>query len=304
MKKFSEYQCVEGEPMSERDVQEVGSKFWNKGKWDNFVLPFLPKNCAGMTLVDMGCNAGLFLKLAEDKGFNVIGVDSDREAVKKALRYRKRNNGNYKILFEHMERVIHALPMADFTVLANSHYYFPISDWMDYVDELRTKTRYCIIVTAEKRPIIARASADLPSIRSYFRGWDEVGFIDELPLDGDPFPRRLWGICFKSNFIEREKLDKLDNGNNVQNNFYNELDNGIEPIKTRYGRILARYRKKWPEGKLDRFLGEKVELYESIKKCGLKKPLIVNSNGRVLDGNHRYAMLKHLGYDSSFVRKV
>ena len=77
--------------MSERDKQEKGSKFWNKGKWDNFVLPFLPDDCGEMTLIDMGCNAGIFLKLAEDKGFKqVIGVDSNREAVKKALFYKKK----------------------------------------------------------------------------------------------------------------------------------------------------------------------------------------------------------------------
>lgn len=58
--------------MTERDKKEVGSKFWNQGKWDNFVLPFIEDDCKDMTLVDVGCNAGLFLKLAKDKGFRPL----------------------------------------------------------------------------------------------------------------------------------------------------------------------------------------------------------------------------------------
>ena len=60
MKQFSNYQYIDGE-MSERDKKEEGSKFWNKGKFDNFVKPFLPEDCKNMTFIDMGCNAGVFL---------------------------------------------------------------------------------------------------------------------------------------------------------------------------------------------------------------------------------------------------
>jgi hypothetical protein len=73
MKPFAHYQYVGGK-MSPRDKQEANSKFWNQGKWTNFILPFLPKNCQELSLVDLGCNAGLFLKLAEDKGFDKIIV--------------------------------------------------------------------------------------------------------------------------------------------------------------------------------------------------------------------------------------
>src|SRR3989344_8412572 len=99
MKKFEEYQYLEGEPMTERDRQEIGSKFWNSGKWDNFVAPFLPQDRKELTLIDVGCNAGLFLKLAEDMGFGqVIGVDSNEGAVKRGLAWRDKNRGKYQII--------------------------------------------------------------------------------------------------------------------------------------------------------------------------------------------------------------
>jgi len=125
MKNFSSYQYIDGE-MNDRDKEEVGSKYWNKGKWDNLVLPFLPKDCSEMTLVDMGCNAGLFLKLAEDKGFKTIGVDSNSKAIELAIEYKKRNKGGYQIIQSRMEDC--DLPIVDYTIFVNSHYYFDTED--------------------------------------------------------------------------------------------------------------------------------------------------------------------------------
>ena len=71
MKSFSNYQYTGGE-MNERDKQEVRSKFWNEGKWNNFIKPFLPKDCGEMTFIDIGCNAGLFLKMAKEFGFKRV----------------------------------------------------------------------------------------------------------------------------------------------------------------------------------------------------------------------------------------
>src|SRR5574343_485811 len=100
MKPFETYQYLAGEPMTDRDKVEVGSKFWNKGKWDNFVLPIIPKDLGDLkeqTFVDMGCNAGLFLKFASEMGFGrVIGVDSNEQAVKRGEEWRDKNGGKYE----------------------------------------------------------------------------------------------------------------------------------------------------------------------------------------------------------------
>ena len=302
MKKFSNYQYVGGE-MSERDKKEAGSKFWNKGKWDNFVLPFLPEDCKGMTLIDMGCNAGLFLKLAEDKGFSkVIGIDADKEVIRKAIAYRERNGGTYDIQRRRMERSINKLPIADFTILANAHYYFAINDWLDYLDKLQTKTRYCIIVTAKKKSVRCKASADPKVIRDYFKSWDEVGDMIEPSPEGDPFPRRLCGLCFKSRLIEKVPIDSLNNGNNQQTGFWKQLDKGVKPIDTQYHRRLKSYRKKkWPKDRMLRCIQNKAVLYENIKRNGM---IIVGSKNRIGDGNHRHDIMRHLGHKSIFIRRV
>lgn len=306
MKPFESYQYLNGTEMTERDKLEVGSKFWNRGKWDNFVAPLLPADCTDQAFVDMGCNAGLFLKYAEERGFrDVVGVDFNQEAVERGEEWRDKNGGKYRFLLGRMEDALERLPVADYTVLANAHYYFTINDFLDYLDKLIYKTRHVIIVTAEKRHgNRCWASANVEDIRRYFNRWEEVGFVNELPTEGDPMPRRLWGLCFKSPIVERVPIDSLDCGNHVQDQFYSELDSGTEYHSTRYYRILKHYRAKWGKEKLDEWFRERIRVYTSIKIDGLLKPILVGPGNLIVDGNHRFAMLRNLGYKTILIRRT
>lgn len=303
MKDYSIYQHLEGTPMTERDKIEAGSPFWNEGKWNNFVKPFLTEKDE-ITLVDMGCNAGLFLKLAEDMGYSAIGVDSSREAVEKGIKWRDEKKGRYKLILGNIESCIDDLPTVDYTVLANAHYYFTVNDFLNYLDKLQYKTRYCIVVTDEKKHLNrCWASADIEDIRSFYKGWEEIGFIDVLPQTGGS-PRKLRSLCFKSRYIDRKPIDKLDSSNHVQDDFYAELDKGKRYKDTRYYKILKKYRAKWGESKLNRWIEERIKVYEAIKKEGLKVPIIIDKNDRILDGNHRCAMMRNLKHKYIFTRTI
>lgn len=307
MKQFSNYQHVEGEPMNERDKQEVGSKFWNKGKWDNFVLPFLPDDCSELTLIDMGCNAGVFLNLAEKKGFKkVVGVESNRDALRKATAYKERINADFEIFSAAMEDSLDLLPVSDYMVMAMAHYYIPISKWYDFLDQVHAKALNVIIVTAEKREKVFKAEADTESIRSYFEDWKETGYIPELPMDGDPFPRRQWSFCFQSPTLERVAIDDLELIHDV-GDLYEELDSGIDLEETKYCKALKESKKnnkRWNEKRILKRLRNKKAVYDDVKENGLKKPLVVDPKNLVLDGNHRLAMLKHLGHKYVLIRRA
>lgn len=306
MKPFETYQHLDGFPYTDRDTKQIGSKFWNDGKWENFVKPFIKEDTKELTFVDMGCNAGLFLKRAEDMGFDrVIGVDSNEAAVRSGEVWRDTRGGKYKFVLARMEECIDNLPLADYTVLSNAHYYFTINDWLDYLDKLQYKTRYCIIVTAEKRSKQSCwASADVPDIRNYFKYWEEVGFIDELPLDNDPDPRRLWGLCFKSPHLERVELSTLDRGNHVQDDFYREIDSGMEYKSTRYYKIMKPYRKRWPDEKLNSWFEDRIKLFNDVRKNGPTRPIYVGANNRILDGNHKSSIMEYLGYKTVIIRRT
>lgn len=303
MKPYETYQNL-GDKLTERDKLEEGSMFWNEGKWDNFVKPLITEDPIGLSLVDMGCNAGLHLKCAEDMGFNSIGVDSNDGAIIRGMKWRDDNGYKYKIIKKSMEGVIDELPIVDYTTFINSHYYITVNDFLDYLDKLQYKTRYCIIVTDKKNHINrCWASAEEDVIRSYFRNWKEVGFIGEKPLIGEN-ARRLKSLCFKSPWLDISPISKLDSSNHVQDTFYPELDKGKEYHTTKYYWIMERYRKKWSKEKLDSWFEDRVKIYEDIKKNGLKKPIIIDKQDLILDGNHRYAMIRTIGFKNIFTIKV
>lgn len=298
-KPFGTYQYLPGTEMNERDKAEVGSDFWNDGKWNNFVKPFIKEKG---TLVDMGANSGLFLKLAEDMGMKAIGVDSSKEAIQRGEEWRKKMGGNYRFIESKMENVIDKLPIVDFTIFVNSAYYLTVNDFLDYLDKLRYKTRFCVIVTSEKKHINrCWAAADIPAIRSYFRDWKEVGYIAPLPMEGN-HARKMESVCFKSD-VDLVKISDLDSSNHVQDGFYTELGNGTDYTKTRYFRIMKPYRKKWSEERLHNWFKDRVKVYQDIKTNGLKTPIIVDKDNKILDGNHRFAIVRELGFKYIYIRK-
>lgn len=306
MKGFHNYQWVPGVPKTERDKKEEGSKFWNEGKWENYVLPFLEGDFGEMTFVDDGCNAGIFLREAKNLGFReVVGIEPTKEAFIRAYEYRERINGDYELHRWLMEESFPRLPVADYTVLANVHYYLSVEDWLDWIDEAKNKTRYCIVVTADKRRNRYRPLADVESLKKYFREWELVGLIDDVPMEGDPFPRKLYGLCFKSPNLERELLEKIPNRNKMQKNFYAEIDKGREVKDTQYFRKLFEYRKgKWSREKVLGHCKNKKDLYLDIKENGMKRPVIINERNKTVDGNHRHRIMEHLGYKTIITRRV
>lgn len=111
--------------------------------------------------------------------------------------------------------------------------------------------------------------------------------------------------------VESVPIDSLKNGNDQQREFLEELDAGVNPFKTGYYRRLRDYRQRtgsgqqtWTKEKLTEYMHERVALYEDIKKNGMREPLKVRrKDDRIMDGNHRHAIWKHLGHKTILVKK-
>ena len=303
--RFTDYQDV-GDGMKNRHTdQQKGSVFWEKGKWDNYVMPHLPNKLNDLTYVDMGCNAGLFLKYAEDEGFGrVVGVDINPKAVERGIKYRRKVGGNWEIYAGDMGEMIDKMPVADYMSFINSHYYLLIQDWLNIVDMLHRKARFVIITSVRKYSWYCMASGRGDAVREYFRNWKLVSMVPQLPRENDPCPRSLWTLCYQSPTLERVSVDKLKRGAHVKTDFHEQIDQGVPPLKTNYFRRLCANHKNSPRKELEERMFEKVKMFESIKKNGVREPLIVNKKYRVLDGNHRANILKYLGYKTVIVRKV
>jgi hypothetical protein len=167
------------------------------------------------------------------------------------------------------------------------------------------------VVSAQTKQPHQRPNSDVDSVRHYFRDFKEIDYIPELPLEGDPHPRRMFSLLFKTE-IERlpiESLGKRDFKENISVKKASDefatrvLSGGLDVRKTKAFGITSRLHEDWDESEVLAFLEDKKALIRDIEKRGLKEPIIV-SNGVLLDGGHRVLAVKTLGRKTILAREL
>lgn len=320
------YQVLEvnGKPFSRPRPDKKASRFWNEGKWETFVEPLLPDDCTNQTFVEMGCEAGLFLKLAKDKGFErVIGIEKNKTPVVEGQRFRDTIGYDYELLKctlggkfgESGNFDIDEMPIADVTLLSTFHYYVDINAWIRYVDRLKTKSCYVLIVSRpELKEDRWRAKASLAAAREYFHDWEEVGLIENVPTEGDSKPRNLYSIMFKNPLISRVAMNQF-NPRKIRGYHMHEaqadlaqylvIDAQFDLFDTDYYRAWTRRKSdKWSERTIRYVAQLKTNVMQDVRDNGLKDPLLVDSGMQLCDGGHRLAILKAMGHRSVIVRVI
>ena len=253
---------IEGVDYGDRHSRKY-SKFCNEGKWDNFIAPLLPEG-EEMTFVDMGSNAGMYLKLAQSKFKKVFGMESDSQPYHVATRYVDCDMIN-ATLDENFN--YDSIPVADVTLLANFHYHIFFPVFLHYINMLRRKSRYVIIVSARIGTKIHFPDTGLDSLREYFKLWEEVGVVDNVSQVGDPHPRDMFSVAFKSD------LQRIP----------------IADIKAKMGRNGERHYRA---------------AVQRAKNVSYANPLLLLKNGRIIDGTHRLVALERQGYKTALVEYV
>jgi len=321
MKQISYYQNITGEKREHSN--RVGSAYWNEGKWKNFINPLLPtENRKDMTFVEIGANNGLFLKLATEAGFNrVIGLEMDAGAVKRGIEYRDSLGMYYELLQREVGKdfSFDELPVADVYLLSNVHYYFELTDWLKFLDRLKTRTEYCLMIT---RPLIKakhhwRVKTSIIDTKYYFREWEQVqarykARTRHMDRKGDPSRRELWSMLFRSNLRRRNFKDLLPGATGDAIKLSREElidkvinDQGVDLRKTDYYETwVQRMSYKWSEQETYDFVKRKSDLFFDIARIGVKDPILLDMDNKIVDGGHRVACLKALGHESVITRRM
>lgn len=321
------YQYLEigGQSFSKPHPDRAASKFWNEGRWHTFIEPLLPEECMDGVFVEMGCDAGLYLKLATDWGFRwVVGIEKNRTPVAEGLRYRDALGYRYRLLKRTLGGAFHEagsfdideLPVADVTLLSTFHYYVDINAWIKYVDNLRAKTCRVLIVS---RPDLKdrhwEAGASYDAIRGYFDGWWEVGKIEGVPTEGDPKPRELFSVLLENPLLRRVPIEAIDTRGKPGDPMYQAMidlaeriadGEPFDPLETEYyQRWGERKAGKWSERTLRRFVTLKASVMYSVRDEGPKEPLLVERDTlKLCDGGHRLVVLRALGCHFVIVREI
>lgn len=311
------YQTIEidGLDVVFEDYNRKYSKFWNEGKWNNFIKPLLPEE--RRTFIEIGCNAGLFLKMATDAGFeDVIGIEGNSQIMRQAECFRESNGYNYRLVHQRVgvNFELDQLPLSDVVLIANTHYYFPVPVFSKLVDELKNRTLYCIIVSGKAKRRQGNALYDPNSVRGYFRDWQEMKAVERLDKKDDPCPReQMYGILFRGNLVP-VRVDNIYNAWWEAAKIEGHRSHGLAPAITDFfDRVLkgesfecedTQLYQYWRERRphkspewTQQLLTYKESLAKDIQENGIKEPIYLNRAGNLLDGIHRLVIAELLGYE-------
>jgi len=317
------YQWVDwpGRTVSREGRHRDKSKFWNEGKWNTFIEPLIPEESLDLPFLEIGSNSGLFLKMAENKGFRkVIGVENSKDRIESAKLYREAIGGKYEIRHETMDSNYdwNKLPRFGLTLMANTHYYFPVVDFGEILANLRDRTLYCIIVGCKGRKMQGYAPHRMWRTKGYFNDWEYKGVVEKISNIGDPSPRDgMYGMVFKSNLRTIDLKEWQEEAVRVVGQSLDPKSRDIlKPTKEFYDRIargeefdatdtpFCEYYKTRESDECARaHVVEKKKLAEDIKKNGIKK-LVYISDKNMEDGFSRCMIASSLGYKKILAKYV
>jgi len=320
-KKHKCYQNVDSKKFALKKKKGAKSKFWNEGKWHNFIEPLLPKDCSERTFLEIGCSAGMYLKMAVDKGFSrVVGIEKSKNYTDQARYYKEKIRYDYKIIhrkFGSWSCKYDDIPMADVVLMSCVHYHMRPAELVEALDHLITTSLYCIVVSVRNkmREKANRVGGSEEEMMKYFQDWERVKTIT-IDAPNDPCPRQMYSILFKSR-LKRYKIYDLLNpkhyNKKLRINDYcisfaefaqKVIDNSTNLRKTEFYRIYIQGRKIRLSKKRKMRLGKLKLMVRNVYGSGMKKPLLVNKNGHLLDGSHRLILLNHLGYKYVIGREI
>lgn len=296
----------------------IGSKFWNEGKWDNFIAPLLPDE--RQTFLELGCNAGLFLKMAQDVGFGrVVGVEGRTSIMEQAKRFRKQSDGSWRLInrWAGGNLSLPNLPLADVVLMSNFHYYLSVPALAALADGLRNRCLYCIIVSAPARRRAGKAFSGLLPIRGYFRDWEELDIIEGVDATGDPAPRAgMFSVLFHGGLESWSVDDLFDRWYDSASKDKKYKRRALPPALTEFFELALAgeefnledtlfydyWKKRRPRMNVLKFLRYKRDLARDIQANGMNTPIFFDRQHKMLDGIHRLAIAKTLGWDHVLVK--
>jgi len=293
---YDTYQYLgDGKEYHRKNEREKDSRFWNDGRWNSFIQPYLPDDARGMTLVDVGCNAGLFCKLAKDHGFwHSIGIDAHEGAIKRGIEWRDSIGQDYTLINGDIRTM--ELPIADVYVMSCVHYYFRIAQFIKMVDALRSRTRLLVMVSKPLRRDYSRRVL-LEHISRFFGGWMAHDKIYITRKD-DPAPRGLYGLCFEAPVLKRVMIGEIK-----QHKMSSTLAQFYKGFEEPYERWWREEKKK-SEREARIMIRSKRRLLDRLKKDGQRAAVVLDRDNHIIDGAHRVAAMYQLGYDSVLARYI
>jgi len=263
----------------------------SQARWRDLIEPLVPPDGHGRLFLELGCNAGYYLRKASEMGYITLGVEREQVYYEQAKYWEAQEPRGVRVEFGDINE--YDIPANYITLLANVLYWQTQEQVQALVDKIKERSLHVLIMSRNNPDPRHLSSCALHSMLELFDGWDTLGSCynikhytiilhNPMMLEYDttelfnlqPFTRSR---RFLSSF--RDYIDLVLSGKRFR------LDN------TAYWRYAT-----W-RGWRNRthHMRRLRHMILQAEQNGITEPVIVYENGIMVDGNHRLIIAERLG---------
>jgi len=264
-------------------------------RWNTFIKPLLPFDGDGRLCVDLGCNAGFYLRQMADLGFNGIGVDKDPIYAAHARYWEAGEPKGVTIIEGNL--LDYDIPAASIVILANVHYWLSLKERAILEDQLWDKAMYCLVIGRHKTAPEHTSLCDMENMQKTFlkRTFEAFETVDTVR------GKKHYSILFKNpNLCEKDteeilSISKCYTSKQFMPSFLQFVElvlsgDEFDMKDTAYWKYLVARSMKKREQDIHRHAA----LILDAKERGIVDPLVFDGDV-IKDGNHRMLVAHALG---------
>lgn len=287
---------INGVKMPQRRPRDTSEKRWNE-----LIKPLMPPGDGGGSIfVDLGSNAGFYMRKAVDMGYRVEGVEKRDDFITHARYWEDNDPKGVKTI--HMDINDYDVPAARVVLMANIIYWLKPRRVRNLIKKLRGNALYVIVIGRPRCFRGHKSPCDIEGLKKEFEGWEVVKIASNY---------NHHSILFKNLSLCEAEVDELFLSKHELKNkmlipAYNNLIDMVESGQE-FNREDTDYFKYFmlrgfQISKAKQLFRRHINIVADIKKNGIRKLLVIGRmfDGKyckncILGGDHRFIVAKRIG---------
>ena len=260
-------------------------------RWRDLVQPLIPSNGEGRLFLELGCNAGFYLRKASELGYNTWGIEKEKVYYEQAQYWELQEPRGVRIEFADIND--YQIPACFICLIANVHYWLTPPQINRLMQQLKEKALNVILVSRIYPDERHLSDCTEKAAREIFSDWEFVDWKHNS---------KHYSILFHNpNLIEYDtanlfNIQPFTRSRRFLPAFREFIDVVISRRKFRLDKTAYWNYATW-RGWRNRLsnLRRIRKMILLAERDGITNPPLVRANGLMIDGNHRLIIAEKLG---------
>jgi SAM-dependent methyltransferase len=260
-------------------------------RWKVLLEPLIPPDGKGRLFLELGCNAGFYLRKASEYGYNTLGIEKEERFIRQAKYWEAQEPCGVRVEFGDI--VDYEIPANFLTMMANVHYWIEPVRLAMVMDRMWNNSLHVLIMSRHNPSERHLSDCTERVVKEWFSNYE---LLDERR------DSKFYALIYRNPTLREYDTKNLFNVQPFTRStkflaaFREFIDLNVSRRRYTYNHTKYWEYCKWrgwqPKVKHHRTLRKKVL---TMERYGITKPLLVHKNGILQDGNHRLIMAEYLG---------